>query len=259
MEQERKPMRGIVERMRSAVVRLKEWGGVALDLAYPRVCAGCGSPDPAAGRFLCWDCLSRVEFIQPPFCELCGDPVGGRIGHAYHCALCSGRRVYFDRARSAARYDGPIGRMIRDFKYNGHLWLVEDLADFLVAAVRSHFEETSFDAVVGVPLHWTKLRARGFNQSEWLAAALARRLRLPIARRCVRRIRADPTQTHLTAEKRAANVLGAFATQWNRWIDGRRFLLVDDVMTTGATVNECSRALKMGGAASVYVVTVARG
>ena len=233
--------------------------GTLLDLFFPRACAGCGRPDPAAGRFLCWDCLARVEFIQPPFCELCGDPVAGRIGHAYRCALCAHRRVYFDGARSAARYEGPVGQMIRDLKYHGHLWLADDLADLLAASVHTHYDGVVFDAVVAVPLHWVKERARGFNQSAWLAAALARRLRLPPPRRCIRRARADPSQTHLTAEARADNVRGAFRTRWNRWMDGRRFLLVDDVMTTGATANECARALKAGGAASVYVVTVARG
>ncbi len=231
----------------------------AFDLLYPRCCAGCGRPDPDAARYLCWDCLSRIEFVQPPFCELCGDPVAGRIGHAYRCALCSHRAVYFDAARSVARYDGPMGALIRNLKYNGHLWLTDDLADLLATGVHTHYDGVPFDAVAAVPLHWSKRRRRGFNQSAHLAAALGRRLRIPSARRCLRRWRPDRSQTKLTVAQRAANVAGAFEGRWRRWLQGRRILLVDDVMTTGATANECARALKEGGAATVHVMTLARG
>jgi ComF family protein len=230
-----------------------------LDLLYPRACAGCGRPDPEAGRYVCWDCLARIDFVQPPFCELCGDPVSGRIGHAYRCVLCADRDVHFDQARSVARYDSPVGRMIRNLKYHAQFWLIDDLADLLAAGVRAHYDPHGFDAVAAVPLHVSKQRARGFNQSAWLAAALGRRLRLPMARRCLRRTRADRSQTHLTVSQRADNVHNAFDARWNRWLEGRRILLVDDVMTTGATVNDCARALKAGGVASVRVITLARG
>jgi len=230
-----------------------------LDLLYPRACAHCGRPDPDAGRYLCWDCMARVDFVQPPFCELCGDPVGGRVGRAYRCALCSERAVHFDAARSVARYDGVVGALIRDLKYRGAFWLAPDLADLLAAGVRAHFDPGAFDAIAAVPLHASKQRARGYNQSALLAARLGRRLGLPLARRCLRRTRADRSQTHLTVSERAANVAGAFDTRWNRWIEGRRILLVDDVMTTGATVNDCARALKAGGASAVRVITLARG
>lgn len=230
-----------------------------LDLLYPRACAHCGRPDPDAGRYLCWDCMARVDFVQPPFCELCGDPVGGRVGHAYRCALCSARAVHFDAARSVARYDGVVGALIRDLKYRGAFWLAPDLADWLAAGVRAHFDSVPFDAIAAVPLHASKQRARGYNQSALLAARLGKRLGLPLAHRCLRRIRADCSQTHLTVSERAANVAGAFDTRWNRWLEGRRILLVDDVMTTGATVNDCARALKAGGASTVRVITLARG
>jgi len=229
------------------------------DWFYPRACAGCGDGSPTAGRYLCWDCLARVDFIRPPYCELCGDPVPGRIGHAYTCAWCSARRIHFRQARSAARYDGPLAQMIRDFKYHGHLWLARDLAGLLEAVVRTHFEEALFDVVTAVPLHPLKERMRGYNQSAMLAEVLARKLDLPFYARLMFRRRPTPTQTHLTAEQRIANVRDAFGTRWCRWLEGRRVLLVDDVMTTGATVNECARALIAGGAATVDVVTVARG
>ena len=240
------------ERFQRALQFLYDW-------FYPRACAGCGTHSPTASRYLCWDCLSRVDFIRPPYCDVCGDPVPGRIGHAYTCAWCSAHRIHFRQARSAARYDGPLGQMIRDFKYHGHLWLAYDLAALLEAAVRTHFDGVIFDVVTAVPLHPAKERARGYNQSAVLAGTLAQKLRLPFYSRLMFRRRATPTQTHLTAEQRIANVRDAFGTRWRRWLEGRRVLLVDDVMTTGATVNECARALIAGGAAAVHVVTVARG
>jgi len=230
-----------------------------LDLVFPRGCDACGARDPDEGGHLCWNCQAEVPFVRPPFCSLCGDPVSGRVDHEYVCALCSDRRVHFDEARSVARYEGPVALAIRALKYHAHLWIARDLAAWLEAAVRTHYDPVEFDGVTFVPLHPLTKRERGFNQAEVLAADLARRLRTPLVRRAVRRVRLTPTQTRLTVPQRAANVHDAFEPRGPRVLNGRRILLVDDVMTTGATVNECSRALKAGGAAVVRVVTVARG
>lgn len=233
--------------------------GGLLDLLFPRGCDACGARDPDDGGHLCWNCRAEVQFLRPPFCSLCGDPVAGRVDHAYVCALCAERKVHFDEARSAARYEGPAALAIRALKYHGHLWVARDLAEWLEAAVRTHYDPAEIDGVAFVPMHPLKKRERGFNQAEVLAVELAGRLGKPLAPRAVRRVRQTPTQTRLTVPQRAANVRDAFEPRGNLALQGRRILLVDDVMTTGATVNECSRALKAGGAAAVRVVTVARG
>ncbi|MFH0954425.1 MAG: ComF family protein [Verrucomicrobiota bacterium] len=234
------------------------WTGL-LDLVYPRTCAGCGGPVDPESLHVCWDCLSRVTYVQPPYCSRCGDPVDGRVDDAFVCYHCAESEPFFERARSAARYRGVLQDLLREFKYREGLWLRHELARLLEACVTAHYEPDGIDAVAFVPLYPARRRERGFNQAELLAGSLARRLRKPLLGRCLVRVRPTGSQTNLTAPQRASNVRGAFETRRRRRLEGRNVLLVDDVMTTGATVNECARALKEGGAARVYVVTVARG
>jgi ComF family protein len=230
-----------------------------LDLAWPRACAGCGGVVGGEALHLCWDCLASLSIIHAPFCSRCGDPVDGAITHEFVCSACVDQEPGFDRARSAARYRGPLRQVLQTFKYNAATHLAADLAGLLETGVRVHYAAERFDAVTFVPLHAAKARARTYNQAALLAGILARRLGRPLARRCLARVRATSTQTHLSARERALNVRGAFEPRNEAWIRGRSFLVVDDVMTTGATVGEVSRVLKDAGAARVCVITVARG
>lgn len=237
--------------------RLATMGAGLLDLLYPRVCQYCGTVADAT-RFYCWNCLSEFTYVQAPFCSICGDPVPGHIDHEYTCGFCARQTPRFELARSAVRYAGPVGSAIRALKYHAATWLIPDLTDLLEACCRAHYSLLTFDALCYVPLFPVKQRERGFNQAALLAGDLAGRLGLPLARRALRRIRDSDTQTHLTASQRISNVWNAFDVSRNR-VAGRQLLLIDDVMTTGATVNECARMLKAAGAVSVYVLTVARG
>ncbi len=230
-----------------------------IDILYPRNCVHCGSPSPDPMKYLCWDCLSDTPKVEPPFCALCGDPVAGDIQHDYTCFACARETPAFNRARSAVRYEGAVGDALRILKYNDALWVVHDLAELLFACVQAEYPDQAFDFVTAVPLHPSRRRERGFNQSALLGAALAHGLRVPFRAGLVRRVRPTGTQTGLTASQRTANVFGAFRLGLFARPAGQRILLVDDVMTTGATVNACARALQKGGAASVHVVTVARG
>jgi len=208
---------------------------------------------------LCWDCLSDTPRVEPPFCVCCGDPVAGDIQHDYTCFACSRETPQFDFARSAVRYEGAVGEALRSLKYESALWLADDLARLLLACVHAEYSEVEFDFVTPVPLYPPRQRERGFNQSALLGAALARRMGVPYKEKAVRRIRPTTSQTGLTAPQRAANVSGAFRIGLFVRLVGKKVLLVDDVMTTGATVNACAGALRKGGAASVHVVTAARG
>jgi ComF family protein len=185
--------------------------------------------------------------------------VAGDVQHDYTCYACSRKTPQFDFARSAVRYEGGVGEALRALKYDSALWVVDDLVSLLDACVRAEYDGVGFDCVVPVPLFPSRRRFRGFNQSALLAKALARRMGIPYQGKCVRRIRPTTTQTGLTASQRAANVSRAFRSGFFVRQEGRKILLVDDVMTTGATVDACAAALKEGGAASVHVVTVARG
>ena len=230
-----------------------------LDMLYPRSCIGCGALSPETFRYVCWDCWSDTARVEPPFCKLCGDPVAGAVDHDFTCYACSAEKPSFDAARSATRYDGVVGEALRLLKYEKALWLAPDMAELLHNCLSAEFPGRTFDLVVPVPLHHVRRRERGYNQSAVLARELGRRIRCQTMPGMLRRIRPTTTQTNLTAPQRLSNVKNAFQSRRANWLAGRRVLLVDDVMTTGATVNACAKALKEGGAMAVHVLTVARG
>jgi len=230
-----------------------------LDLLYPRRCLGCGVSSPETFRYVCWDCWSDAARVEAPFCDLCGDPVAGAVDHGFICYSCSAEKPAFDGARSAARYDGVVGEALRQLKYEKALWLAPDMAKLLHNCVDAEYPGCTFDVLVPVPLHHVRRRARGYNQSAVLAHELGRRIGGPSVPGLLKRIRPTATQTNLTAKQRLSNVVGAFQYGREKRLAGRRVLLVDDVMTTGATVNACAKTLKEGGAVSVHVITAARG
>jgi len=236
------------------------WLPALADMLYPRICGGCGESVHEPGLGVCWDCRSALAILSPPFCSRCGEPVHGRIDYDYVCHGCVRRPPVYRRARAAIHYNDAGKALVTRFKYQQALWLETWLADLLESAVHSHYAGETFDGVCAVPLHPVKRRERGYNQSALLAAALARRLGLPfLGRHSLRRVRPTPSQTHLTAKQRLTNVIGAFDTTRTSGWAGKKLLLVDDVMTTGATVGACASVLRKAGAASVDVVTVARG
>jgi ComF family protein len=230
-----------------------------LDMLYPRNCIGCGKSSPKTFSHICWDCWSDTLRVEPPFCCLCGDPVAGAIDHDFICYSCSAENPSFDGARSVVRYDGVVGEALRRFKYGKALWLAPDLAKLLRNGLYAEYPNVSFDCIVPVPLHHVHRRERGYNQSAVLAFELSRLIRRKSRPGWLRRIRPTVTQTHLTASQRLSNVQNAFQSIRGAAITGQHVLLVDDVMTTGATVNACAKALKKGGARTVHVLTVARG
>ena len=231
---------------------------ILLDAIYPRYCLACGSSQPTALPHLCWDCRQEITPIALPFCSRCGNPVPGQIFHEYVCFRCAAREeLGLDRARSAVLFEGLVRELIHAFKYQGALWLLGDLTALLIAAYQAHFADVPIDRVTWVPLSPRRQRERGYNQAALLAKELARRVALPRALNLLRRERWTTTQTNLTAPQRISNVRGAFLV--SRPVVGQHILIVDDVMTTGATLQECARVLKGAGAAAVYCLTVARG
>lgn len=231
-----------------------------LDMLFSRTCEGCGSAMDEEPGTICWDCRVRAQTIRLPFCDHCGDPVAGAVTGLFECAWCRKTRPAFDWARSAVRYDGVVQACLRDFKYNHGTWVLDNLTDWLVALWNAAPSSIRFaDRMTSVPLHPARERERGYNQSSLLAKSLAERVGIPFRDRLLWRKRHTPSQTHLTAAQRANNVKGVFTVPWPGRVRGARIVLVDDVMTTGATVHECARALKAAGAETVMVLTVARG
>jgi ComF family protein len=181
------------------------------------------------------------------------------VYHGFECAWCRDTSPAFTTARSAVRFRGVIRDMLHDFKYNNQVHLALDLGNILSGCIMAHYADICFDGITYVPLHPRKQRERNFNQAALLAEEAGRRLKIDLLRGCLRRTRFTATQTHLNAAERKANVRGAFTVRLADWVYQRRILLIDDVMTTGATVNECAAALIQAGALSVHVATVARG
>ncbi|MFH1476973.1 MAG: double zinc ribbon domain-containing protein [Verrucomicrobiota bacterium] len=230
-----------------------------MDVIFPRSCAGCGGEVVGSHGYLCWDCLVRLQWIQTPFCQICGDPLAGEVPLPVICAGCAAKLPAFERARSVARFRGVLRMILHDFKYRGATWLSRDLVSLLRACYEIHFARAGLDTVTYVPLYPARERERSYNQALLLAQGLAAVCPSLVLRACLRRLRPTMSQTHLTAGQRLANVKDMFAIRDPKDMPGRRILLVDDVMTTGATVNECARMLKQAGADLVGVLTVGRG
>lgn len=240
------------------------WLGSALDAAlnfvYPPVCQLCAAERAGAGDgYVGGECWRGVRFVTPPFCDRCGLPYDGDINHSFQCENCAGEDFGFRFARSAVTANAMILDIIHRYKYNHALWFEPFLADLLARQAKPALVGEKWDLVVPVPLHPLKLRQREFNQAERLAHCLGRMLNLPVNTRAVRRVQFTQTQTILGRPERAANVSTAFAPRGGSELQGQRVILVDDVMTTGATTSACARALRQAGAGDVCVWTVARG
>jgi competence protein ComFC len=200
-----------------------------------------------------------VRFVTAPFCDRCGLPYEGDIPNSFRCANCDGLDFGFSFARSAVRANAMMLDIIHRYKYNHALWFEPFLEDLLARQARPALAGAGWDVIVPVPLHPLKMRQRQFNQAERLARCLGRVLDLPVNARAVRRVQFTETQTKLSRPERAANVSAAFAPQAGQDLHGQKVILVDDVMTTGATTSACAKALRKAGAGDVCVWTVARG
>lgn len=235
--------------------------GYVFDSLYPRQCAveACGSSHIAPQRHLCWECRAKIQLYTQSLCRCCGYFIEKQVTHDFVCGNCLKLRPHFDKARSAGRFDGVLRELVHNFKYNNALWLKQDLVDLLEGALQAHFEVSAVDLVLPVPLHSLRKRERSYNQADLLGRTLAKRINRSYDQHVLVRQRATGTQTSLNAAQRRRNVLGAFHVRRPAWVAGRVVLVVDDVMTTGATLSECARMLKKAGARQVWVLTVARG
>jgi ComF family protein len=179
--------------------------------------------------------------------------------HSFRCANCADEDFGFRFARSAVTANAMMLDIIHRYKYHRALWFEPFLADLLERQARPSLAGEPWDLIAPVPLHPLKMRQREFNQAERLARCLGRTLNLPVNTRLVRRVQFTETQTRLNRPERAANVGAAFAPWVGKVLHGEKVILVDDVMTTGATTSACARALREAGAGDVCVWTVARG
>lgn len=231
-----------------------------LGFFYPEVCALCKvEPATADDGFVGAECRRQVRFIRPPFCGRCGLPFEGDLTGLFECSNCRELEFYFSSARSAVVARTVVLEAIHHFKYSRALWFENFLAALLIAEAAPVLRGQNNSFIVPVPLHPLKKREREFNQAALLAAQLGCATAIPVHEKILARVKPTQTQTHLKREERAANMRGAFAVRQGLKLNGQRIILVDDVFTTGATTNECARALRRAGAGDVCVWTVARG
>jgi ComF family protein len=218
-----------------------------LDLLYPPRCAGCGR----GGAWYCALCRTLTRPVPQPYCQRCGQPLTGS-----DCRSCAVSLPVVDAVRAATLFAGPIRQAIHRLKYSNLTAVAPALSQLLAET----YQEAgwSADVIVPVPLYPARQRQRGYNQAERLARPLATALAIPLAAQAMRRQRATADQIGLDPAGRRANVLGAFAVVQGGSVAGRTVLLIDDVATTGSTLDACARALFEGGAVSVRALVLAR-
>lgn len=233
------------------------WSGL-LQLVYPGCCLSCGAALPAGEAYFCPAC--RAAVFTDPFlsCPRCATTVGPHAVHGGRCVSCRKETLAFERALRLGPYEGVRREVVLQLKHSRGESLAELVGECWAVQAEAAFRALAVDCLVPVPLHWRRRWGRGYNQSAAIARGLASRLRLPCEPGWLRRIRHTPMQTRQTLAGRRENVRGAFQARRGAPLAGRAVLLVDDVMTTGATVDEASRAVRAAGAARVAVAVLAR-
>jgi ComF family protein len=206
----------------------------------------------------CSGCLKDLIKIASPLCPVCGTPFISQVEKDHLCKECLKKRPFFDILAAPYLYDGGIMDAIHQVKYNGKTYLAQSLGDLLAASARERFGDTKGLLIMPVPLHPRRLRERGFNQSLVLARAVAPVLEASLDFLSLRRVKYTQPQTGLKRDERRKNVKGAFALDGRPDLKGRTIILVDDVATTGNTLNECARVLKKAGCERVLCLTLAR-
>jgi ComF family protein len=234
-----------------------------IDLVYPKTCLACKTKlehRACVDSVVCAGCWAGIKKNQPPFCRTCGRHLEAPEAASGHtCSRCSRRQVHFDRAFSPCLYEGILKGLIHEFKYQGKDYLGKSLSRLLIEFIQEYNVPMQYiDTIIPMPLHPAKLREREFNQAEVLSRHVAAAFDKTMFPRALRRHRYTRPQVEMDQEQeRLLNVQGSFSPDKKIDIRGKNILLIDDVLTTGATSSEGARALKQAGAAMVLVLTLA--
>ena len=237
--------------------------GIASSLAtlfFPPLCLACDNiiREEEGSRPFCPSCYSKITPCMDPLCSVCGMPLAGSGDEYRICGKCLLRPPFFSRARTLGKYDGPLLEAIHLFKYQKNVTAGERLGRMMARWSLDCLDLSAYERIIPVPLHPSKLRNRGFNQSLVLARQIARTGSIPLDVTTLVKDSDGIAQVGLGEEERKKNVRNRFSVCNRKGLSGKRFLLVDDVYTTGSTVDECARVLLMNGAKEVGVAALAR-
>lgn len=237
---------------------LKTLGATVADFVFPRLCPGCGERVFEEGMLVCPRCRDSMEALKLPLCPTCGAP-DAPFSTEDICDCCPEGEIHFASARAVTEFAGVAKQLVERVKYNIHPeyaeWMGRRMAEVFKV---EHQLVRDFHAIIPVPLHRTRERERGFNQSRLLAEEISRATGVELMNGVLLRHLFTKTQTRMGRRARAKNIAGAFKVAQVGCIRGKTILLVDDVHTTGATLNECARVLKEGGAECVCCMSFAR-
>lgn len=230
-----------------------------INLLYPALCTVCGKKMNQWNQNLCKDCITKISFRKPPFCIKCGKQLNGDLDIVANCFDCKKIELYFDKAQSSCLYDEPIKTLIHNFKYKKITALGAEFSEIMLDFMEKYHIGKNLDFVLPIPMHPKRLFQREINPSLILAKRIAKRLCVEFLDNTLKKIKNTPPQSKLARPKRTKNITGSFAVAKNSLVKGMNILLVDDLFTTGSTVNECAKVLKNGGATYIEAITLARG
>ncbi|MFC1658195.1 ComF family protein [Candidatus Omnitrophota bacterium] len=240
---------------------LKKYFGRLLNIIYPETCPVCSRPSKNSHiqSLLCPDCLQAIKKNTPPLCALCGRQIRGEQIAKRACPEClTDRGLCFDRSLSPCIYEGVTRELIHKFKYQNRDYLNSFLSSLLIDCIRQNrIGLDNFNLVIPIPLHKTRLREREFNQAELIARSVAREFSIALSPGNLWRKHNRRAQVELNDVERRNNVKGCFALRNPEEIKHKNILLIDDVLTTGATCSEAASVLKTAGAGSIFVLTLA--
>lgn len=233
-----------------------KWLSTLIDVILPPRCLVCGK-SVYSGNGLCSDCFTKISFISHPYCLHCGRPLPLQTNEQHYCVDCLSHKDDVRLCRSAVKYDDFSKKLILDFKFSDCLENRTLLTNWLFLAGQDIFKE-GIDIIIPVPLHYTRLFKRKYNQSAVLAHGLSKLTDIPVDYKSLQKIKRTAPQISCSGKQRVRNVKKAFEVVSTENIKGKRIVLIDDVFTTGATLRECAKALKKAGAKSVDALTIAR-
>lgn len=237
---------------------MKKYFNVILNTIFPLKCEVCRRQLPlVAEARICESCRGKILPIGDNFCRKCGKSL--QIVTDF-CVDCQGNdTLYYESIKAAGIYHGVLRETIHAFKYERRSCLGSALGDFMLSSFQRHFSLNSLDKLVPVPLHKKQYRQRQYNQSEILAKNLSRSTGIPVAADTLARIRETRPQFTLNKQERAHNIRNSFAVKNKAWLQEAKVLVIDDICTTGSTINECARILKQSGAKEVHGLVLAHG